>query len=224
MASGLNIILNLANYLAENKKLLKHNINIILITRNDDIKKDFNISNKIKIIHNKELIEMSLLKRIFEKFFIFFGKTLILESFLKKHNIDYLSHTNIATGNRSSCKSLFDSDFQYLHLPHLFSFKYKLFKKINLFLYSTHAYKILLSSNDAKKDLKKLIKVLPKKIFVNKFVFSIINPHNLPKISSLKKKFKIEKRYIYLPNQYWVHKNHITVLKALNYMSKLLKI
>ena len=66
---GLNIILNLANYLAENKKLLKHNINIILITRNDDIKKDFNISKKIKIIHNKELIEMSLLKRIFEKFF-----------------------------------------------------------------------------------------------------------------------------------------------------------
>ena len=66
---GLNIILNLANYLAENKKLLKHNINIILITRNDDIKKDFNISNKIKIIHNKELIEMSLLKRIFEKVF-----------------------------------------------------------------------------------------------------------------------------------------------------------
>ena len=178
----------------KNKKLL-HNINIILITRNNDIKKDFNISNKIKIIHNKELIEMSLLKRIFEKvFLIFFGKTLILESFLKKHNIDYLSHTNIATGNRSSCKSLvWIPDFQYLHLPHLFSFKYKLFKKINLFLYSTHAYKILLSSNDAKKDLKKLIKVLPKKIFVNKFVFSIINPHNLPKISSLKKNLKLKK-------------------------------
>ena len=217
---GLNIILNLANFIAENKKLLNHNINVILITRNDDIKKDFKISNKIKIIHSKKLIEMSLLKRILEKvFLIFFGKTLILENFLKKHNIDYLSHTNIVTGNRSVCKSLvWIPDFQYLHLQHLFTFKYKLFKKINLYLYSTHAYKILLSSNDAKKDLKKLIKVHPKKIFVNKFVFSIKNPKNLPKINNLKKKFKIEKKYIYLPNQYWVHKNHITILKALNYI------
>ena len=154
-----------------------------------------------------------------KKFFNIFWKNFNFRKFLKKHNIDYLSHTNIATGNRSSCKSLvWIQIFNIYILPHFFSFKYKLFKKINLFLYSTHAYKILLSSNDAKKDLKKLIKVLPKKIFVNKFVFSIINPHNLPKISSLKKKFKIEKRYIYLPNQYWVHKNHITVLKALNYI------
>lgn len=214
---GLNIILNLANYLADNKKKLKHNLNIILITKNEEIKKDFKISKKIKIIYNKDLIEMNLFKRVLDKIhLLFFGKTFILENFLEKNKIDYISHTNIVTGKNSFCKSLvWIPDFQYLHLPKLFTFKYKIFKKINLFLYSRHAYKILLSSNNAKKDLNRISNIPSNKIFVNKFVFSIKNPKYLPKISQLIKKFKIKKNFIFLPNQYWVHKNHISVLKAL---------
>ncbi len=214
---GLNIILNLANYLADNQKKLKHKINIFLIIKDYSIKKDFKISNKIKIIYNKKIIEMNIIKRIFDKIYLlFFGKTLIFESFLKENNINYLSHTNIATGKKSFCKSIvWIPDFQYLHLPHLFTLKYKIFKKINLFLYSRHAYKILLSSNDAKKDLNKISKIKKNKIFVSKFVFSIKNPTHLPKIQYIIKKYKIRKNFIFLPNQYWVHKNHILVLKAL---------
>ena len=53
---------------------------------------------------------------MFEKEFI---------KFLKENDINYLSHTNIATGKDSFCKSIvWIPDFQYLHLPKLFSFKY----------------------------------------------------------------------------------------------------
>ena len=42
---------------------------------------------------------MGLWTRIFEKIHLFlFGKTLILEKFLKENDINYLSHTDIATG------------------------------------------------------------------------------------------------------------------------------
>ena len=34
----------------------------------------------------------------------------------------------------------------------------------------------------------------------------------------LKKKFHIGDKFFYLPNQYWAHKNHIVVLKALKYL------
>ena len=54
---GLNIILNLANYLAENRKTLKHNFNIILISKDEKIKEDFKYLKKIKIIYNNELNE-----------------------------------------------------------------------------------------------------------------------------------------------------------------------
>ena len=87
-------------------------------------------------------------------------------------------------------------------------------------MYSKHAYKILLSSNDAKKDLKKISKISINKIFVNKFVFSIKNPKFLPKIDKLTKKYKIKKKYIFLPNQYWVHKNHSSVLEALKLLGE----
>ena len=45
---GLNIILNLANYLAENRKTLNHNYNIILISKDEKIKEDFNIVDVCK--------------------------------------------------------------------------------------------------------------------------------------------------------------------------------
>ena len=64
---GLNIILNLANYLAENRKTLNHNYNIILISKDEKLKKIFNISNKIKIIYNNSLYQMGLWRRILEK-------------------------------------------------------------------------------------------------------------------------------------------------------------
>ena len=214
---GLNIILNLANYLAENKDKLNHNINIILVIKDKKIKNDFRISNKIKVIYSKKLLEFNLIKRIFDKIYlVFFGKTFFLESLLINKNIHYISHSNIVTGKHSFCRSIvWIPDFQYLHLPKLFSLKYKIFKRINLFLYLNHAHKILLSSNDAKNDLKNISKILPNKIFVSKFVFSVKNPKFLPNINYLRKKFKLKKNYIYLPNQYWVHKNHIIVLKAL---------
>ena len=38
------------------------------------------------------------------------------------------------------------------------------------------------------------------------------------KYSNIKKKYKFNTPYFYLPNQYWVHKNHEVVLKALKYI------
>ena len=51
---GLNIILNLANYLAENRKTLKHNFNIILISKDEKLKKIliFQIKSRLFIIMN----------------------------------------------------------------------------------------------------------------------------------------------------------------------------
>ena len=45
------------------------------------------------------------------------------------------------------------------------------------------------------------------------------------KLNYLKKKYKLNKNYIYVPNQFWIHKNQEVILKALEYIkSKNLKI
>ena len=37
-------------------------------------------------------------------------------------------------------------------------------------------------------------------------------------MENLKKKYNFSSNFFFLPNQYWAHKNHIVVLKALNYL------
>ena len=108
-----------------------------------------------------------------------------MEKFLAKNKIDIISHTNIITGINSCAKSIiWIPDFQYLHLPKLFSFKYKFFKYINLKLYSKCAHKVLLSSNSAKVDLKTVSDISNDKIEVNKF-FKVLQK-KLKKLSYLK--------------------------------------
>ena len=155
--------------------------------------------------------------RIIDKIFLLlFNKTIFLEKFLLKNKIDIISHTNIITGINSCSKSIiWIPDFQYLHFPKLFSLKYKIFKYINMKLYSKCAHKILLSSNSAKEDLKIVSDISNKKIEVNKFFFKVPSKDKLKKLSYLKKKYKLPNKYFYLPNQYWEHKNHRIVIEAL---------
>ena len=39
-------------------------------------------------------------------------------------------------------------------------------------------------------------------------------------LNKLKKKFDFNGKFFYMPNQYWNHKNHITVLKSLKHLKK----
>ena len=215
---GFNIILNLANFLQKNQKKLKHNFEIIIITKNKKDLKNFHVNKNIQIIENFKLFDLNLFLRIVEKIsLLFFGKTIIMENFLNKNSIDFITHSNFATGKKSKVKSIvWIPDFQYIHLPNLFSLKYKIFKKINLFLFKNHAFKILLSSNSAKKDLENITNIKKNFIKISKFVFQVPKNNKLPSFNYLIKKFKINKKYIYLPNQYWVHKNHDLVIKALS--------
>ena len=83
-----------------------------------------------------------------------------------------------------------------------------------------HTSKILLSSYDAQKDLKKVSEKAYKKSAVSQFYFESPKKGHLLSLNYLRNKFKLSNKFFYLPNQYWVHKNHITVLKALKYLKR----
>tara|TARA_Y100000591_G_scaffold279831_1_gene258554 strand:- start:20146 stop:21303 length:1158 start_codon:yes stop_codon:yes gene_type:complete len=212
---GINVILNLINTIESDEKLGK-NIKIILFTNSKKKLKKFNINKKVEIIECFELFSQSIFIKLIDKLFLFFfGKTIFLEKFLKKHNINFISHTTFVTGKKSYTKSLvWIPDFQYLYFPNFFSLKYKVLKKINIFLYKIHSYKILLSSKSAFKDLKKITNIKNNKVLVNQFTFDIPNINYLKNFSYLKKKYNLKKNFFYLPNQYWVHKNHRVVIEA----------
>ena len=93
-------------------------------------------------------------------------------------------------------------------------------KNLNVKLCAQHSTKIILSSFDVKKDIKNLSLEGFKKSEVNSFVFNVPSKKKYFSIAELKKKYKIQSKYFYLPNHYWIHKNHFLVLKSLNQILK----
>ena len=220
---GINVILNLINLIYEDKDYkAKPRIQIIIFTNSKKKLSKYSINQKVDIIENKQIFDQNLLKKIIDKFsLICFGKTIFFENFLLKYKLNYISHSNFITGNKSNTKSIaWIPDFQYIYYPEFFSLRYKVLKYLNIKLFSKFAYKILLSSKSSKRDLMKFYNVTNRNLLVNSFYFKVPKKNSLNKFSYLEKKYKLPRNYFYLPNQFWMHKNHKIVIEALRKIKK----
>jgi glycosyltransferase involved in cell wall biosynthesis len=158
----------------------------------------------------------------------FFGRVLkillkkdpIFEMFLKKNNIRLISHSG-PLGKNSKIPSLpWIPDFQELHYPSFFSSKELQRRKFKTFNSLQQGSLLLLSSNSALSDLKLIAPEHSNKARVLNF-FTILPPINkLPSTLQLQKKYNLSEPYLFLPNQYWIHKNHTVVCKAISILKK----
>ena len=131
--------------------------------------------------------------------------------------IDVLFHTSEANIANTIKKHLYwIPDFQEVYLPHLFFKEYlDLRKKKQEELLSNDKH-ILFSSEDSFNDFKKLYPSGKSKCYVVNFAVFHPNFSGL-KIEDLKNKYNIDQDipYFFSPNQFWEHKNHIVILKAI---------
>ena len=63
------------------------------------------------------------------------------------------------------------TDFQHLYYPQYFTFLQRIFRTVNIFYTVISASKIILSSNASASDLKKIINLNLKKIFIHSLHF-----------------------------------------------------
>ena len=209
----------------------KKEIKPVLIIKKKLSKKEIKEFKNIKLIKTNFFHNQNLIKKIYNKLLvIIFGKSDYYENFFIKNKIDILSHINVMSnsiflGKNSSIKTLsFIADFQHIHYPENFSFKNILMRNLNIRMSALHSSKIILSSFDAKKDLKTISKTAYKKSVVNQVVFKAPEKRDILSQIFLKKKYNIYSKFFYLPNQYWIHKNHIIVLQALKHLLKKYKL
>ena len=210
---GYNYFINLLFLL---KKFSYQKIEPVIIT--DKIKR----LDKTAFKHNFEILEhpyfssSNLLKRLSNKILIIlFGKNFFIDKFLLKNKINIMSHSGYY-GKKSEIISFqWIPDFQEFHYPKYFSFKAIFLRKLNIIMGAKHSTKIILSSNAVKRDLKKINFAAYKKSEVLNHANSIPEFKEIVNPRYLQKKYNLKKGFFYLPNQYWVHKNHIVVLKAL---------
>ncbi len=175
------------------------------------------------------IVKTDILKKGTSKWFVnkvfskLLKKPLLLFSLFAKYRIDILSHSWFIQKNKSIKLLNWIPDFQNLHYPNLWSDKeIELLNKFNddLIKYSDA---ILLSSYDALNDLKQ---IAPDGVEKAKVLQFVSQPGELDEDAVLentviiKDKYGIGDRYFYLPNQFWAHKNHITVFKAIGILTK----
>jgi glycosyltransferase involved in cell wall biosynthesis len=156
----------------------------------------------------------------FEKYKNKVLKRLFLQRVIAKKKInfgiDVLFHPSEVQIPNSIEKHLYwIPDFQEVYLPHLFSQEYLNFRKKSqqeLLFTDKH---VLFSSLDARNDFKKLYPTAKSKCYVVNF--SVFHPdYSTVSIKQLKSNYQLKDvPYFFSPNQFWKHKNHIVVLKAI---------
>lgn len=110
-------------------------------------------------------------------------------------------------------------DFQDKYLPHFFS-EEELKSRDQAYTYiQKNAHHVVFSSGDAQKDFNTFYKgAAPKQYVLN---FASYHPdENLPSKIDVLQKFSITGEYFLCSNQFWVHKNHMVVLKAIAHLKK----
>jgi hypothetical protein len=147
---------------------------------------------------------------------IIFKVDVILNFFIKINNINVISHHD---PNKKIASICWIPDLQHKFLKYL-SLKKEIKKKENLFKnYIKNATCIIVSSQDAYNNLVKYFKNQKKKYrilrFVPKIDFKLIK-----KLNFLEMKYKLNKKFIYIPNQFWKHKNHSILIKCAMLLKK----
>ncbi len=144
----------------------------------------------------------------------------LLRRLLKRHHISVLSHS-FHLGVQSAIKTVgWIPDFQHVHLPEFFTPQERLRRDREFKSVCTRCDKVIVSSEDARADLAAFAPEHAHKAELLHFVAAPAPAQTgvrMPELSSL---YGFEAPFFLLPNQFWAHKNHAVVLRALQLLKE----
>lgn len=218
-----NIILALGNQPSEVRK----NYEIYLLSSRDlDSNLLAQIEPFVKKIFNPQIkkIKLSFLNRLRKNFqkYTYGQKLSKFQFFLEDHHFDFVypyfsKNPHLKKSYRSAA---WIPDFQHRYLPQFFD-QQEFQKRENLFRQiAGYSPVIILSSKTSQSDFIKFFPQASQKSRVLHFrVFPIHNWYTpVPKLTQLK--YNLPERFYLISNQFWQHKNHITVFKALKFLQE----
>lgn len=106
-------------------------------------------------------------------------------------------------------------DFQHRYLPHLFS-RFAYWKRDIGFRLQIMAHRsIMLSSEDSKRSCEHFYPAARGHTHVVRFAVPPKGKIDYGVARAIADKYRLPEHYVFLPNQFWKHKNHLLVLEAL---------
>ena len=220
---GLYYIKNIIYTLFKTNKITdKTKVYIVVKEENVEVFESLNKYENVEIIIYKNSLLNKVLNKIGRKLT---NKPLDTELLflVKKLKIDYLYPVVTFPYLFLEDKCVYwIPDFQHLHLPEMFS-EIELNKINKTFEYIAKNHKkLILSSQDALRDYEALYPDFTKGVEVigfESFIEDDLRGVDKEFTQETVKKYDLPKDFIFLPNQFWKHKNHITAFKAINYLA-----
>ena len=148
---------------------------------------------------------------------IFPRRDYLLFFLLRKYRINMLSHQGLLWRGCSIRAIGWIPDFQQMRLPHFFSDQER--KAQNKYFRDiiNRSNAILLSSQDALNDLNIFSPNLIRPSHILRFSCCIeLNKYSDISLDYLSDRYKINRPWFHVSNQFWAHKNHTVIVKALN--------
>jgi len=165
----------------------------------------------IKHFYSSKYFENNSIQFFFRKIVkLIFKCDLVVNYYFKKKNINIVSHHDPIKKIKTIS---WIPDLQHLFYKNFFTGK-EIIRRENLFKkYKNLSSSLIVSSHDTYRLFLKKYKPKKKNIYVLNFV-PFINFEKINNFNKLKKKFSLEDNYIFIPNQFWKHKNHSILIKA----------
>ena len=143
-----------------------------------------------------------------------------IRALLREAALDVLFEAAVFSGWRPGCRVLaWFPDFQHRALPHLFRLVGWWRRELGFRLQVTAKRHVIVSSQDAL-ALALHHYLLPDRVSVVRFALPPPSSHDVERISETVAKYGLPSRYFFMPNQFWLHKNHLLVIEALARLAK----
>lgn len=178
----------------------------------------------VRIIIDKNSAGENVRKKIRKEYCNLLGRSCewaLSAGIVEKYHIDLIFPLTRIDDKYIDKEILWIPDFQHYHYPEFFSEEeIKKREKYNLEIARKHK-KLLLSSQDAYLDYKNIFPDNTQNVFVVPFISDVekilITTEEWEKVRN---KFDISEKFFLVANQFWPHKNHITVFKAINILKR----
>lgn len=178
----------------------------------------------VEIIVEKHSFVEEMRKKIRKTYYDLLGKSFVWElsaGIVEKYHIDIIFPLSRIDDKYIDKEVLWIPDFQHFHYPEFFSEEELINRKKYNFEVAQKHKKLLLSSQDAYMDYKNVFSDHTQNVFVVPFTSAIdkilITDEEW---ESIRNKFSIPEKYFLVANQFWPHKNHITIFRAVNILKK----
>jgi glycosyltransferase involved in cell wall biosynthesis len=139
----------------------------------------------------------------------------VLQDSLTQQHINVLFTMSLATRYSALATVAWIPDFQHLHLPEMFTAQECLVRNKGFMRIAQWADRIILLSETVRVDFERFAPKYAHKVRVLRPITMVSPSVYTDNPDSILEKYKLPSRFVFLPNQFWKHKNHQLVIQAL---------